>query len=290
MVQLQTKPQSSNLQPQQPTNVEWESLPPDFILPDEPVESILQPLLAAALTEALDLAGLITATILIASNMALTAKIDDKTVVKAPDWFFVAQVLPVGKGVIRRSYTPHLEGEIPSMVMEFLSESDGGEYSLRPYPPYGKMWFYERIVQVPVYIIFEPSSGLLEVRRLNSEGLYEIESEDENGRYFLDGLGLYLGVWQGTRLEQNTYWLRWWDREGNLLLWGSEKIAQEKQRAEQEKQRAEQEKQRAEQEKQRAEQEKLHAEEEKQRANSAESEIAKLKAFLQKSGLEYPDS
>jgi hypothetical protein len=69
-------------------------------------------------------------------------------------------------------------------------------------------------------------------------------------------------VWQGTRLEQNTYWLRWWDREGNLLLWGNEKIAQEKQRAEQE----------------------------KQRANSAESEIAKLKAFLQKSGLEYPDS
>jgi FtsZ-interacting cell division protein YlmF len=152
------------------------------------------------------------------------------------------------------------------------------------------MWFYERIVQVPVYIIFEPSSGLLEVRRLNSEGVYEIESEDENGRYWLDGLGLYLGVWQGTRLGQNTYWLRWWDREGNLLLWGSEKIAQEKQRAEQEKQRAEQEKQRAEQEKQRAEQEKLHAEEEKQRANSAESEIAKLKAFLQKSGLEYPDS
>ena len=255
MVQLQAKAPSSQRPKQQPTHVEWELLPLDFILPDEPVESILQPLLAAALTEALDLAGLITATILIASNMALTAKIEGQTVVKAPDWFFVPQVLPVGQGVIRRSYTPHLEGEIPSMVMEFLSESDGGEYSLRPYPPYGKMWFYERIVQVPLYIIFEPSSGLLEVRRLNSEGKYETESADENGRYWLESLGLYLGVWQGRRLEQNTYWLRWWDGEGNLLLWGSEKIAQEKQRAEE-----------------------------------AESEIAKLKAFLQKSGLKYPDS
>jgi hypothetical protein len=41
--------------------------------------------------------------------------------------------------------------------------------------------------------------------------------------------------------------LRWWDKSGNLLLWGSELVEQEKQRAEQEKQRAEQEKQRAEQ-------------------------------------------
>jgi hypothetical protein len=28
------------------------------------------------------------------------------------------------------------------------------------------------------------------------------------------------------------YWLRWWDKSGNLLLWGSELVEQEKQRAE----------------------------------------------------------
>lgn len=38
----------------------WEKLPADFVLPDDPVENINQPLLAAALTEALDLAGLKT--------------------------------------------------------------------------------------------------------------------------------------------------------------------------------------------------------------------------------------
>ncbi len=56
-----------------------------------------------------------------------------------------------------------------------------------------------------------------------------------------------MGVWQGSKAEFTTNWLRWWDKSGNLLLWGSELVEQEKQRTEQEKQRAEQEKQRAEQ-------------------------------------------
>nr|WP_293105219.1 hypothetical protein [Moorena sp. SIOASIH] len=32
----------------------------------------------------------------------------------------------------------------------------------------------------------------------------------------------------------------WWDQQGELLLWGSELVIQERQRAEQERQRAEQ--------------------------------------------------
>ncbi len=50
--------------------------------------------------------------ILIASNMGICAKVDGKTVLKAPDWFYVPSVLPVGEGVIRRSYTPHTEGDV----------------------------------------------------------------------------------------------------------------------------------------------------------------------------------
>jgi Uma2 family endonuclease len=251
MVQLQER---KTVFPQ----IEWESLPEDFILPDEPVESILQPLLAAALTEALELAGIITPLMLIATNMALSVRINGKTTVKAPDWFFVPQVLPVGKGVIRRSYTPHQEGEIPTLVMEFLSDTDGGEYSSRPSQPFGKMWFYEKIIKVPIYVIFDPRSGLLEVHRLNAEGNYQLESLDDNNRYFISALGLYLGVWEGQRLEQDTYWLRWWDQEGNLLFWGSEKVVLEKQRAEQE----------------------------KQRADLAESELAKIKQVLAEKGVE----
>jgi len=34
------------------------------------------------------------------------------------------------------------------------------------------------------------------------------------------------------------YWLRWWNAEGELLLWSEERVEQERQRAEQEHQRA----------------------------------------------------
>jgi Uma2 family endonuclease len=175
---------------------------------------------------------------LVATNMGICTKVDGKTVIKAPDWFYVPQVSPLQQGEIRRSYTPHTEGELPAIVMEFLSDTDGGEYSYRPLTPYGKMWFYERILKVPLYIVFDPVQPLLEVRQLNQDGRYELLKANNQGRYFVACLNLYLGIWQGKRQEQSTHWLRWWDSQGNLLLWGSEGIAQEKQRAEQEKQRA----------------------------------------------------
>lgn len=103
--------------------VTWEPLPKDFILPDDPVESDLQPLLAAALREALELADLIPSDSLIASNFGLCSTVEGKTVVKAPDWVYVPVVKPIPEGEVRRSYTPQLEGEAPAIVMEFISET-----------------------------------------------------------------------------------------------------------------------------------------------------------------------
>jgi len=37
--------------------ITWEKLPEDFVLDNEPVDNINQPLLAAALTESLEIAG-----------------------------------------------------------------------------------------------------------------------------------------------------------------------------------------------------------------------------------------
>jgi hypothetical protein len=241
--------------------ITWEKLPDDFILPDEPVDNNLQPLLAAALRESLELAGLILESMLIASNFGLCATVKTQTVVKAPDWVYIPSVKPIPSGKIRRSYTPHLEGEIPTIVLEFISETEGGEYSINPHYPYGKWYFYEQILQVPVYGIFQPKTGELDVYRLN-QGRYEQQQPDENNRYWIAEINLFLGVWQGKKAEVTAYWLRWWDKSGNLLLWGSELVEQERQRAEQEKQRAEQERQRTEQERQRAEQAELELEQE----------------------------
>lgn len=236
--------------------VAWEKLPADFVLPDDPVENINQPLLAAALTEALDIYGFITDSMLIASNFGLCAKVNGKTVVKAPDWLYVPRVFPVAEGVIRRSYTPHAEGDVPAVVMEFLSETDAGEYSVRPTYPYGKMWFYERILQIPTYVIFDTDLGFLEVRQLVS-GRYEVQSPNVQGVYPIPSMGLSLGVWYGKRLETTTHWLRWWDEEGNLLLWGSEQLAQKQEKIERE----------------------------RQRAQAAEQELARLRERLRQAGL-----
>jgi len=227
---LQIAPEKTNLK------ISWEALPKDFELPDDPVENIQQPLLAAALTDALEAADLIKPEMLIASNFALVVNVNGATVVKAPDWLYVPQVNPL-PGVIRRSYTPNLEGAPVAVVMEFLSETDVGEYSSRPKTPYGKFYFYEQILQVPTYVIYDPYALNLEVRYLEN-GSYVLQSPNAEGRFWIPQLELFIGIWRGERLQQTINWLRWWDRTGNLLLWNSERAEQEKQRAEQEKQRA----------------------------------------------------
>ena len=233
--------------------ITWEKLPADFPQPDDPVDNTLQPLLAAALRECLELAGLIVESALIATNFGLCATVGDKTIVKAPDWVYVRSVSPLPEGSIRRSYTPHVEGELPTLVIEFISETEGGEYSINPHFPYGKWYFYERILQVPLYGIFHPKTGELDLYRLVN-GQYEQQIADHNQRYWIEEMDLFLGVWWGQKAEMKAFWLRWWNQAETLLLWGSEQIDQERQRAEQERQRAEQERQRAEQERQRAEQ------------------------------------
>ncbi|MEB3355682.1 MAG: Uma2 family endonuclease [Synechococcales bacterium] len=246
--------------------ITWEPLPEEFRLPDDPVENLQQPLLAAALTDALGEAGLVRPEMLIASNFGLVATVDRRIVVKAPDWLYVPRVDPVDPGIVRRSYTPHRQGDAVAVVMEFLSDEELGEYSVRPTFPYGKLYFYERILAVPIYVIYDPYSFTLEVRQLQS-GRYNLQTANEQGRYWIPPLNLFLGVWHGERLGTTTHWLRWWDEAGNLLLWSAEKAAQERQRAEQEAQRAEQEAQRAEQE--------------RQRADAAEQELARLRSLLQ---------
>ncbi len=232
--------------------ITWEKLPADFILDEEPVENIDQPLLAAALREILEIAGLIVAGILIAPNMAVCATLNNQLVVKAPDWFYARNVQPFPNQEIRRSYTPNLEGEIPDIVMEFLSATACDEYSqTATYPP-GKWYFYEHILQVPIYATFQPSTGIIDINQLDSSGKYQPYQADSNGRYWIPGVGLFLGIWYGTKAERTGYWLRWWDESGEMLLWGAEMVERERQERLIAQQETEQERERAEQERERS--------------------------------------
>lgn len=202
--------------------ISWPLLPDDHVLPDDPVENAVQPLLANILT--LSIATLPrerVAGALAVTDFALCAGINGRIICKAPDWMYFTPTNQV-KG-IRRSYTPHKEGPVPPVVMEFLSASDCGEYSMNigdldsnRNHKVGKWHFYERVVEVPTYVIFEPESARLEVYALK-DNRYEIEPANEEDRYFIPGLDLYLGVWHGEYALHTGWWLRWWDKAGQIV-------------------------------------------------------------------------
>ena len=77
-----------------------------------------QSLLAEALRDALSLAKRISKNQFCATSLAVCVKVDGQTITKAPDWFYVPYVHPLETN--RRSYTPNVEGQLPTIVMEFL--------------------------------------------------------------------------------------------------------------------------------------------------------------------------
>ena len=59
--------------------IRWEKLPDDFVLPDDPVDNIAQPALAAALTDALATAGRLPAKTLTTTNCGICATVNEQS-------------------------------------------------------------------------------------------------------------------------------------------------------------------------------------------------------------------
>ena len=127
-----------------------------------------------------------------------------KIVVKAPDWSYIP-TLRVPREEAKRSYTPQLQGDLPVIVMEFLSDMQGSEYSIKPTHPPGKWFFYGQVLKVPNYVIFEPDTGQLEVYQLNEVGRYQLGEPDHHHCYWIASMNLFLGVWQGQRENRAAY-------------------------------------------------------------------------------------
>jgi Uma2 family endonuclease len=261
----------------------WKIPPPDFEIPDDPMDNFDQSLLAEALREALSCTQRLSEYQLCATSLAVCVNVGGRTITKAPDWVYVPQVHPTDQN--RHSYTPNVEGQLPTIVMEFLSDQKGKEYDESRIYPYGKWYFYEQILKVPNYVIFNPENGKLEVYYLK-HGHYQKQTSDSKGFYWIESMKLFLGVWEGFKedVKRRTFWLRWWDAEGNQLPWQSEQLKTERRKAELaeiEKQKALEtaafEKRKAEMERRKAEQ----AEMEKQKALET-AEIEKQKALKTK--------
>ncbi len=128
-----------------------------------------------------------------------------------------------------RSYFLWKYGKPPEVVVEVVSNKEGGELSrkLRLYARMG-VWYY---------VVFDPEQcvqeGVLRVYGLSIARYYPRQDLD------LTEVGLKLTIWNGIYEGLHAEWLRWVDAEGNLLPTGTELAEQESQRAEQEHQRAE---------------------------------------------------
>ncbi len=149
---------------------------------------------------------------------------------KAPDWFYVPNVAPLLDDDFRRSYVLWKEHVPPLIAIEMVS-GDGKNERNRT-PGTGKLWVYENGIRIKYYAIIDAWRKILEVRKL-VRGSYQLLKANEQGRYLIEELGVEIGMWTGTYQNMTTDWLRFWDRDGNLLLIGDERAKQERMRAEQ---------------------------------------------------------
>ena len=149
-----------------------------------------------------------------------------------------------------RSYFVWNAGKSPDLVIEVVSNKEGGEADVkrRKYAKAGVLY----------YVIFDPlnqlQGGVLQVLALRGRVYVTVPAN------YLPDIGLGLTLWNGHYAEVRGEWLRWCDQSGRLLLTGEELAIQERQRADQEQQRAEEQQQRAEEQQQRAEEQQQLAE------------------------------
>jgi hypothetical protein len=161
-----------------------------------------------------------------------------------------------------RSYFVWRRGKVPDVVIEIVSNQEGGEDT-------DKLRAYARL-NIPYYVIFDPfdllGGGTLRVFT-RMPGRYEPVAPD-----WLEDIGLGLRLWQGTFEGTKQTWLRWCDKAGKPIPTGAENAAREKQRARKAL-------------KAKAEAEKAKAEAEKAKARSDE-ENKRLKAKLRAAGID----
>ena len=138
---------------------------------------------------------------------------------EAPDWFYVANVPPLLNGEYRRSYVLWKEKIVPLIAIEFVSGNGDEERDNTPPPKAGKFWVYEQAIKIPFYAIYEVRKASVEVYQL-IDGRYARILPNQRGHYAIAPMGVELGIQEKGSIP----WLRWWDRDGNLLLTAEERV------------------------------------------------------------------
>jgi len=145
---------------------------------------------------------------------------------RGPDFFFLWNT---NRFPIRRYWATWLEnGRTPDVVVELSSPStidqDHGT----------KKKIYETVLRVGDYFCYDPETQRVEGWRLK-EKKYEPITPNEKGWVWSAELGLWLGTWTGKVGRITETWLRFYDAQGRLVLFGEEA---QRERADSERERA----------------------------------------------------
>jgi Uma2 family endonuclease len=155
------------------------------------------------------------------------------------------------------------DGKYPDVIVELMSPSTA-DVDLTT-----KKEIYEQRFSTSHYFVFDPFNADSLIGWERRGNVFVALQPNEQGWLWCEALGLWLGTWYGSVLQETSHWLRFYFPNEQLVLVPRE---QERQRAEQERQRAE-----------RAEAREQH---ERQRAEQAEAKQAALLAKLRELGVD----
>lgn len=192
----------------------------------------------------------------VGGNMFIHFDPKDRRSMRGPDFFLVLDSDPHE----RRSWVVWQEGmRFPDVIIELLSDST------REVDKGAKKRLYARVFRTAEYYLYDPFSQEFLGYQLNGVEYQSANTSDQK-RIYSPMTGMYLAVKDG--------WLRWENKDGEVLPTPSELARQKANLADQERHRAEN-------ERTRAEEEKLRADHEQQRAEQAE---ALLEAYRERFG------
>jgi Uma2 family endonuclease len=148
-----------------------------------------------------------------------------------------------------RSYLVWRFGKFPEVVIEIVSNRKGNELVRKDSDKLSKREAYARM-GIAYYAVFDPlqqiqAANQMDGQRLKVFVLYGKQYVELSQPFWMEGAGLGLTLWDGEFEGVPSQWLRWCDREGQLIPTGAESTAIERQGREVEHQRAEAERQRA---------------------------------------------
>ena len=135
----------------------------------------------------------------------------------------------------------------PDVIIELSSPSTDREDRAT------KFRIYEKNFRSRNYFIYDPFTGRLDGWELDKNKRYEKLAPNERGWLWCAELDLWIGTWKGEYLRTQTTWLRFYDRDGQVVLTSEEASFR-------------------------------RAEDEKRRADKAEAELARLRAKFEQSG------